>query len=327
MTVRLWHLSGVTPSFSDLTSIAGTDTACSSSGSSGSLSGAAGPAVLSATITEVRQQVARARDRGQLPVGLVPTMGYFHEGHLSLMRKARQECGFVVVSIFVNPIQFDPAEDLKAYPNDFDRDLRLAADEGVDLIFHPADEEMYPEGFETHVEPGSISEGLCGQARPGHFRGVATIVAKLFNIVGPDRAYFGQKDAQQAAVIRRMADDLDFGIDIRVCPTVREPDGLAMSSRNSYLTAEERAQAPILYQALTAAREALAAGEANASKIRRIVKRTIGQNFLVELEYVRIVDPVNMEPMAEIDREALVAVAVRIGRARLIDNLLISPEG
>lgn len=329
MTVWHWHLSGVTPFISDLTGTRGMDPAQTASGSSNAslrAAGATGADGLTGTIAAVREQVAQARDRGQVPVGLVPTMGYFHEGHLSLMRKAREECGFVVVSIYVNPIQFDPAEDLKTYPSDFDRDLKLASAEGANLVFHPSDKEMYPEGFDTRVEPGSVAEGLCGQARPGHFRGVATIVAKLFNIVGPDRAYFGQKDAQQAAVIRRMAADLDFSIDIRVCPTVREDDGLAMSSRNTFLVDEERAQAPLLYQALTAARDALARGETNASKLRRVMRRTIGQNYLVELEYARIVDPVTMEPVARVDREVLAAVAARIGRARLIDNLLISPE-
>ena len=277
------------------------------------------------TIAEVRELITAARRQGKEPVGLVPTMGFLHEGHLSLMRKAREECGLVVASIFVNPIQFGPDEDLETYPSDISRDLELAASERIDAVFHPVGHEMFPKGFDTYVEPGSVAAGLCGESRPGHFRGVATVVAKLFNIVGPDRAYFGQKDAQQAAVIRRLAADLDFPVDIRVCPTVRESDGLAMSSRNSYLSEEERAQAPVLYQALNAARDAVASGERDASRIRRIMRRTVGQNYLVDLEYARIVDPDTMEPVSEVDGEVLAAVAAMIGNARLIDNLLISP--
>lgn len=280
---------------------------------------------VASTIAEVRNQVAAARAGGGATVGLVPTMGSFHEGHLSLMRAARQESDFVVVSIFVNPAQFGPGEDLESYPSDPERDLELTAGEGVDLLFVPEKDEIYPEGFETYVEPGSVAEGLCGRGRPGHFRGVATVVAKLFNIVGPDRAYFGQKDAQQAAVVRRMAADLDFSIEVKVCPTVREADGLAMSSRNVYLSEEERAQAPLLFQALNAAREALAGGQRDASKLRRLMRRAIGQNYMVELEYARIVDPVTMQPVPVVEAEVLAAVAARIGKARLIDNMLIAP--
>ncbi len=278
------------------------------------------------TIAEARERIAAARGRQETPVGLVPTMGFFHEGHLSLIRDARKECGFVIVSIFVNPAQFSPSEDLGSYPRDEERDLSLAAEAGVDLVFIPAADEMYPDRFDTAVEPGAVAEGMCGRSRPGHFRGVATVVAKLFNIVRPDLAYFGQKDAQQAAVIKRMAADLDFGIGIRVCPIVRELDGLAMSSRNSYLNDEERAQAPALYQALLAARDAVAAGERDASRIRRRMRRDIGRNFLIEFEYARIVDPETLETVTAIDRPVLAAVAARVGRARLIDNLLIDPE-
>jgi pantoate--beta-alanine ligase len=279
---------------------------------------------LASTVDEVRERIAAFRRQTGTAVGLVPTMGFFHEGHLSLMRAARSDCGFVVVSIFVNPAQFGPDEDLAAYPRDLDRDLELAAAAGVDLVFIPGREEIYPAGYDTFVEPGKAAQGLCGQNRPGHFRGVATVVAKLFNIVRPNRAYFGQKDAQQAAVVKRLAADLDFGIQVRICPTVREPDGLAMSSRNLYLTGEERAQALVLFQALNAAGEAVARGETDATSIRRIMRRTIGQNFLVELEYARVVDPETMEPIAVVDREALAAVAARVGKARLIDNLMIS---
>ena len=278
------------------------------------------------TIEDIRRLIAAAREKALGPVGFVPTMGSFHEGHLSLMRKARRECGFVVVSIFVNPIQFGPDEDLETYPSDISRDLELAAAEHVDAVFHPVGKVMFPNGFDTYVEPGAIAEGLCGETREGHFRGVATVVAKLFNIVQPDVAYFGQKDAQQAAVIRRLVADLDFPLEIRVCPTVREADGLAMSSRNSYLSEAERAQAPVLYQALCAARDAVSSGERSASRVKRLMRRTVGQNYLVDLEYARIVDPDTMEPVSEIDREVLAAVAAMIGNARLIDNLLISPE-
>lgn len=277
------------------------------------------------TISEVKSRLDDYRRQAGKKVALVPTMGFFHVGHLSLMRTARQDCGLVVVSIFVNPAQFAPTEDLEAYPRDLARDLELAGRENIDLVFSPDPAEMYPEGFDTYIDPGHINDTLCGQGRPGHFRGVATIVAKLFNIISPDRAYFGQKDAQQAAVIRRMVKDLDYDIDIRVCPIVREFDGLAMSSRNAYLTADERDQAPVLHQALLAAREAVAHGERDASKIRRLMRRTIGQNYLVEFEYARIVDPETMESVAVLDREALAAVAATVGKARLIDNLMIAP--
>lgn len=276
-------------------------------------------------ITEVRERIAAARTSPEIVVSLVPTMGFFHEGHLSLMRAARAESDLLVVSIFVNPAQFGPEEDLEAYPRDLQRDLDLAAQEGVDLVFNPAGTEMYPEGFDTYIEVGEVAEGLCGQGRPGHFRGVATVVAKLFNIVRPDLAYFGQKDVQQAAVIRHMAADLDFATEIRVSPIVREPDGLAMSSRNSYLTEEEREQAPALYNALLRAKELVAGGESDAAKIRWAMRRMIGQNYLLEFEYARIVDPDDMKPVATIDRKVLAAVAARAGNARLIDNMLIDP--
>ncbi|MHB9112444.1 MAG: pantoate--beta-alanine ligase [Thermoleophilia bacterium] len=276
-------------------------------------------------ITEVRKRIAAARTSPEFVVSLVPTMGFFHDGHLSLMRAARAESDLLVVSIFVNPAQFGPAEDLEAYPRDLQRDLDLASQEGVDLIFSPAETEMYPEGLETYIEVGSVAEGLCGQGRPGHFRGVATVVAKLFNIVRPDVAYFGQKDAQQAAVIRRMVTDLDFATEIRICPIVREHDGLAMSSRNSYMTDEERTQAPALYNALVLAKEFVESGETDAAKIRRAMRRAIGQNYLLEFEYARIVDPDDMQPVATIDRQVLAAVAARAGKARLIDNMLIDP--
>jgi len=276
-------------------------------------------------ISELKERINSARDNPEIKVSIVPTMGYFHEGHLSLMRAARAESDLVVVSIFVNPIQFGPVEDLATYPQDVERDLGMASKEGVDLVFNPAEKDMYPEGFETFVEVGSVAEGLCGQGRPGHFRGVATVVAKLFNIVRPDVAYFGQKDVQQAAVIRRMASDLDFGVEIRICPIVREPDGLALSSRNSCMSDEERAQAPALYNALILASELLENGEVDSAKIRRAMRRAIGQNYLLEFEYARIVDPVTLKPVVSIDREVMAAVAASAGQARLIDNMLIKP--
>ncbi|MCL6107040.1 MAG: pantoate--beta-alanine ligase [Actinobacteria bacterium] len=283
--------------------------------------------LLVSTAGELRRRVDEARIRPGAVIGLVPTMGFFHEGHLSLMRAARAECSYVIVSAFVNPIQFGATEDFNTYPRDLDRDLAVAAGEGVDLMFAPPEHEVYQPGFDTMVVPGKISEGLCGASRPGHFRGVATIVAKLFNIVKPDTAYFGQKDAQQVAVIRRMATDLNFDVAIRVCPTVREPGGLAMSSRNTYLSDEEREQAAVLFRALSAAKEAAASGETSVSRIRRKMKKMIGGEYLVDLEYVKIVNPVDLEPVEEVATEALVAVAARVGRTRLIDNMMLTPGG
>lgn len=278
------------------------------------------------SISDTRRRLDSLRRQGRGPVALVPTMGFFHEGHLSIMRAARAEADLVVVSMFVNPIQFGPAEDYDVYPRDFDRDIEKAAAAGVDMIFAPDATDMYPFGHETLVKPGGTAAGLCGQSRPDHFTGVATVVAKLFNIVQPDYAYFGQKDAQQVAVIRRMAKDLDFGVDIRVCPVVRESDGLAMSSRNTFLSGEEREQATALYRALEYAREGVATGETSVARLRRRMRKDIAANYLVELEYVRIVNPRTMEPVAEVSTPALAAVAAKVGNVRLIDNMLLSPE-
>ncbi|MBE0429940.1 MAG: pantoate--beta-alanine ligase [Thermoleophilia bacterium] len=280
---------------------------------------------MATTIDEVRGRVALHRRRHEGAVGLVPTMGSFHEGHLSLMRAARAETEFVAVSIFVNPAQFGAVEDFDSYPRDTGGDLALAAGEGVDLFFITDSGEMYPAGHESTISTGSVAEGLCGQARPGHFSGVATVVAKLLNIVGPDSVFLGQKDAQQVAVIRRMVKDLDFDVEIRVCPTVREPGGLAMSSRNAYLSPEEKDQARALYLALREAREQVAAGETGAARIRRQMRRAIAANYLVELEYAKIVDPETMQPVQEITGEVLAAVAAKVGPARLIDNMILSP--
>lgn len=275
------------------------------------------------TINDLRSCVKTYRKETGGRVGLVPTMGFFHEGHLSLMRAARQSSGLVVVSIFVNPAQFGQSEDLDDYPRDAERDHEQAGAAGVDVIFSPPVDEMYPQGFETTVNPGSVAEGLCGLSRPGHFLGVATVVAKLFNIVGPDAAWFGQKDAQQVAVIKRIAADLNFDLSIHVCPTVREEDGLAMSSRNVYLSKEERQHAPVLYRSLNKALGMARRGETDTGKIKRAMRRYIASNYLVELEYVKIVDPDSMESLKQIGGPALAAVAAKVGSARLIDNILL----
>ncbi len=279
------------------------------------------------SIADVRASIAVARRQPDAVVGLVPTMGAFHEGHLSLMRAARSRCSFVAVSVFVNPIQFGGTDDFNTYPRDLDRDLAMAAGAGADLLFAPPDGEMYPPGFETAVEPGSIATGLCGASRPGHFRGVATVVAKLLNIFAPDIAFFGQKDAQQAAVIRRMATDLNFDVEVSVEPIVREGDGLAMSSRNTYLEPDERTQAVALFEALSQARDAVAAGETSVARLRRRMKRKIAEHYLVDLEYVKVVDPATMEPVSAVEGPVLAAVAARVGRTRLIDNMLLLPAG
>ncbi len=271
------------------------------------------------TVTEVR----RIRRSLSGTWGLVPTMGYLHEGHLSLVRRARGENDFVAASIFVNPTQFGPNEDLAAYPRDLPRDLRLLAEAGVDLVWAPPTEEVYPPGFQTYVMVEEVTKPLEGAARPGHFRGVATIVAKLFNVFQPDRAYFGQKDAQQVVVIKQMARDLDFPLEIVVCPTVREPDGLAMSSRNAYLTPEQRAAAPVLYRALSAARAAWLAGEHDGERLRQIMAGVLAAESLARVEYVSAADPTTLAELGDASHGVLLSMAVRIGRARLIDNLLL----
>lgn len=252
-------------------------------------------------------------------------MGYFHEGHLSLMRAARKENDVVVVSLFVNPTQFGPNEDLDRYPRDFDRDQRLAAEVGVDAIFAPTPEEMYPPGYATYVEVERLSQGLCGQSRPGHFRGVATVVCKLFNIVQPDRAYFGQKDFQQQLIIRRMVRDLNFPLTIVTVPTVREPDGLAMSSRNAYLSPEERKSALALIRSLKQGEALIRSGERQAQKIRQAMAETLGSDPRVCIDYVEVRDPESLEPVFTIDGEVLLAVAAFVGQTRLIDNLVVAP--
>lgn len=274
------------------------------------------------TIEGMRAAVREFKSAGEA-VGFVPTMGFLHDGHLSLVRASRAGADRTVVSIFVNPTQFGPGEDLGRYPRDFDRDRAMLEREGVDVLFHPSPEEIYPAGFKTTVEVGDLQDRLCGRSRPGHFRGVCTVVLKLFQIVRPDVAFFGQKDAQQAVIIRRMVRDMDLDVDLILMPTVREPDGLAMSSRNSYLSAEERRAALVLFQGLELARARCEAGEKDAVKITDAVRALIGREPLARIEYVEVVDPEELGPVGRIEGEALVALAVFIGKTRLIDNTVI----
>ncbi len=257
------------------------------------------------------------------PVGFVPTMGYLHQGHISLVRRARQECASVIVSIFVNPTQFGPKEDLAAYPRDLPRDLALLSPEVVDLVWNPTAEIMYPPGSQTWVTVEEVTQPLEGGMRPGHFRGVATVVAKLFNCVQPQKAYFGQKDAQQAVVIRRMVQDLNFPLEIVVCPILREADGLAMSSRNVYLNPEERCAATVLYRALTNARSAYESGERNAERIRQVMSDTIAREPLARLQYISCADPDSLQELQTVSGRALLSMAVYLGKTRLIDNLIL----
>jgi len=257
------------------------------------------------------------------PVGFVPTMGYLHEGHLSLARRAKEECASAVASIFVNPTQFGPSEDLSKYPRDLARDLSLLESAGVALVWTPTPEIMYPPGFQTWVTVDELTKGLEGAMRPGHFRGVTTVVAKLFNAVQPQKAYFGQKDAQQAAVIRRMTKDLDFPVEIVVCPTVREADGLAMSSRNAYLNAEERQASTVLFRALSAAKTAFEGGEREAEKLCQSVRETVASEPLATLQYVSCADYETLQELERVERKALLSMAVFMGKTRLIDNFVL----
>lgn len=275
------------------------------------------------TVKEIRAFVQQVRSRGG-SVGLVPTMGYFHQGHLALMRRARESCDAVVVSIFVNPLQFGPQEDFARYPRDFARDAAMAEEAGVAAVFAPSAEEMYPSGFATHVEVGGLADCLCGLSRPGHFRGVATVVAKLFNIVRPDRAFFGQKDAQQLLVVRRLAADLNMDLEIVAVPTVREADGLAMSSRNVYLEPEQRRAAVVLYQSLREAEEMVRGGERDAGRVRRKVEEMIAAVPEARIDYVEIRSLPALEPVQELGAPALLALAVRFGTTRLIDNTVLN---
>lgn len=274
-------------------------------------------------VVETLDRLRIERSHLEAPVGLVPTMGYLHEGHLSLVRAAHQECASVVVSIYVNPTQFGPQEDLAKYPRDLRRDLDLLQAENVDLVWTPGDAEMYPTGYQTWVLVEEITKPLEGAIRVGHFRGVATVVTKLFNAIQPQKAYFGQKDAQQAAVIRRMTRDLDFPIEIVVCPIVREPDGLAMSSRNVYLSPEERKAAVVLSRGLFTAKTAFEAGNKNATALRGIVMDTLASEPLARVQYVSCADPDSLQELeGKIDR-GLISLAVYFGKTRLIDNVLV----
>ena len=277
------------------------------------------PMMIVSSLTELRS--ARLLLDGK--VGFVPTMGYLHEGHVSLARRAREECDSVVVSIFVNPTQFGPNEDLSKYPSDLERDLRLLDAASVDLVWTPTPEVMYPSGFGTWVEVEGLTRPLEGAARPGHFRGVTTVVTKLFNAVHPHKAYFGQKDAQQAAVIRKMTRDLDIPIEVVVCPTVRELDGLAISSRNSYLSPEERQSAIVLFRALSAAKAAYERGERDAEELRSIMTATLASEPRAQMQYVSVADYDTLEELQTVTGKTLLSMAVFVGKTRLIDNFVL----
>ena len=270
-------------------------------------------------INELRDRVKGWKSQG-LKVGFVPTMGYLHEGHESLIKRASEENDKVVVSIFVNPIQFGPKEDLSTYPRDLERDSKVCEGAGADIIFHPKSEEMYFEDFSTFVDMNGLTSGLCGKSRPTHFRGVCTVVTKLFNIVSPDRAYFGEKDAQQLAIIKRMVRDLNIDIEIIGCPIVREKDGLAKSSRNTYLSVEERNAATILNKSLTLAKEEIQSGERNSEVIIKLIEEILNLEKLARVDYIEVVDSLSMERVERMEKSVLVAIAVFIGKTRLIDN-------
>lgn len=277
---------------------------------------------ISGSIKETRDLVKEWKSQG-MSVALVPTMGYLHEGHKSLMERARKENDKVVVSVFVNPMQFGPNEDLEAYPRDLEHDSKICEAAGVDLIFHPEVSEMYGPDFHSFVDMSVLPEQLCGKSRPVHFRGVQTVVSKLFHIVPANRAYFGQKDAQQLAIIRRMVIDLDFDIEIIGCPIVREADGLAKSSRNTYLSEEERAQAVILNQSLEEAMKAIESGEKDAAKVKQIITDKLNICPLAKIDYVEVVSFDNIQPIEKIEGAVLIAIAVYIGSTRLIDNRIM----
>jgi len=274
------------------------------------------------TIKEVRDFVGAVRKRGET-IGFVPTMGAFHLGHLSLMHQAKKETDAVIVSIFVNPLQFAAGEDYDRYPRQMAKDMRMAESERVDVLLAPSVAEMYPKGFATYIDQNDLPAKLCGQFRPDHFRGVMSVVAKLFNIVKPDVAFFGQKDYQQYLLIRRMATDLNLDVDVRVLPTVREEDGLAMSSRNVYLGPKQRKDAICLYRALQRAEELIGSGESGAGKVASEMKRVIHRVKGARIDYIAVVNSDTLEPVKEIKGKTLIAAAVRIGKARLIDNILI----
>ncbi|WP_027868528.1 pantoate--beta-alanine ligase [Eubacterium sp. AB3007] len=274
------------------------------------------------TIADLRAQVKEWKKEG-LTVGLCPTMGYLHEGHASLMDKSVSCCDRTVASVFVNPIQFGPTEDLATYPRDFERDCQLLEEHGVDLVFHPEDREMYAEDFSTFVDMQVLSTTLCGASRPIHFRGVCTVITKLLNTVNPDKIFFGQKDAQQLAIIRRMVRDLNFDVEVIGCPIVREPDGLAKSSRNTYLSAEERKAALILSRSIRLGQDLCEGGERNSAALLGAMKDKLATEPMANVEYVEVVNGENMQPIDTFQEGDLVAMAVRIGSTRLIDNFTV----
>lgn len=273
------------------------------------------------TVKKMKEFSEEQRKKGKI-IGFVPTMGYLHEGHLSLMKIAKKECDLVIVSIYVNPTQFGPNEDLSRYPRDFERDKKLCEDVGVDVIFYPSDKEMYPEGYLTFVKVEKISEKLCGVTRPIFFRGVATIVLKLFNIVKPHKTYFGLKDYQQFIIIKKMVDDLNLDVEMIGCPIIREKDGLAMSSRNVYLNQEERKQATVLSQSLHNAKKLFFDGETDAEKLKKIIKYMINETS-GRIDYVEIFSPNSLEPIKKISKGDVIALAVFFGKTRLIDNVIL----
>ena len=275
------------------------------------------------SIKELREQVREWRKQG-LSVGLVPTMGYLHEGHKSLIDRAVKENDRVVVSVFVNPMQFGVGEDLESYPRDMERDCQLCENAGADVVFHPQPEEMYTKNFSSFVDMNTLTKGLCGKTRPIHFRGVCTVVSKLFNIVKPDRAYFGEKDAQQLAVIRHMVEDLNFGIEIVGCPIIREEDGLAKSSRNTYLSAEERKAATVLNRSLQEAENLYKNGERDAEVLTGAIRSYLDKEPLAKIDYVELVDWNTLETVEKAEGSILIAIAVYIGKTRLIDNRIIA---
>jgi pantoate--beta-alanine ligase len=282
--------------------------------------------VVVTTIEAARQAVAQARQSG-LSVGLVPTMGALHAGHISLIRAARQETGYVIVSIFVNPTQFGPGEDLARYPRPLEEDSEICRREGVALAFVPDAPTMFPPGFLTFVEVHELQDVLCGRSRPGHFRGVVTVVLKLLNIVYPDKVYFGQKDAQQARIVQQMVRDLDVPVRVRVCPIVREPDGLALSSRNQYLDPNQRRHATVLYQALEEARQRIENGERDPAIMRQVVVNRIRRTPGADIDYVELVHADSLRPMERLKGPILIAVAVKFGTTRLIDNIRLHVPG
>lgn len=278
--------------------------------------------IIAKTVSEVREQVKTWKREG-LTIGLVPTMGYLHEGHASLVRAADAQCDRVVASVFVNPTQFGPGEDLASYPRDFDHDCALLKECGADMVFHPEPEDMYAPDFCTWVDMDVLTEELCGKSRPIHFRGVCTVVTKLLNIAAPDKAFFGQKDAQQLAVIKRMVRDLNMDVEIVGCPIVREEDGLARSSRNTYLSAEERKAALILSRTIALGQKLVQKGEKDAKALVEAMKRNIESEPLARIDYVEAVDGINMQPVDKLEGSVLVAMAVYIGKTRLIDNFIL----